>query len=131
MSTGRVFGSRSCTWGVFTSAGASTLLTSWLLLVPWDFSSGESPRRVTVGIALTLLVSAVIASGAAFTNRGAGQAFVVGAHLTTLVLFAYRGIAADDVFWVFGLLLVGLVALGAFVTAFASGRLLRTGSAME
>ena len=131
MTTGKAFESRLRTRGIFTSAGAGTLLTLWILLVPWDFSSDVSSSRITVGIALAILASAAIAGGVAFTDRVAGQAFVVGAYLATLVLYAYRGITANDVLWVLGLLLVGLVALGAFVTACALGRLLRTGSAMD
>ncbi len=118
------------TRGVFASIGAGTLIIVWMILLPSDFSSPGSSGRITAGLAMTVLVSAVAAGGVAFAGKVSGQAFVVGAYVMTLVLFTYRGITADDPLWIVGLLVVGLVALGAFVTAFALGRLLRTGSTM-
>lgn len=112
-------------------SGAGSVLLPWLILVPWDFSSSESSSRITVGISISVLVAAVVGGAVAFADRGAGQGVVGAAWLTTLVLFALGGIVAGDALWVVGLLLVGLLSLGVLVTAFAVGRMLRTGSSVD
>ena len=112
-------------------SGAGSVLLPWLILVPWDFSSSESSSRITVGISISVLVAAVVAGAVPFTGRGAGQGFAGAAWLTTLVLLALGGIVAGDALWVVGLLLVGLLSLGLLVTAFAVGRMLRTGSSVD
>jgi len=118
-------------WTTSATTGVAASLGLWLPLVPWDLSRPDSYSRVVTGVAVTVLVSSVIAGGVAFADRTAGQSFVVAAYLTTLALFATRSIAAGDALWPVELLLLGLVALGALVTAFALGRLLRTGSTMR
>lgn len=112
-------------------SGLATSLASWLTLVPWDFSSAGSAGRIVVGVIGAVLVASAIAGGVAYSDRAAGRTFVVAAYLTTLMLFMTRSIAADDTLWPLTLSLLALVALGAFVIAFALGRLLRTGSTMD
>lgn len=110
--------------------GLATSLVTWLLLVRWDFSRSDQTGHVVAGVTGAVLLASVVASGVAYTSREAGQAFLLVAYITTLVLFTIRSVAADDLLWPIALLLLALVALGAFVIAFALGRRLRTGSTM-
>lgn len=101
-------------------------LASWLALVPWDLSWSDAAMT---RIGIVLAISAVGSGASAFVGRPAGQRFVLAATITTLLLFVRAAATSGDVLLPMVVPLFLLVALGAFVLAFALGRLLRCGSA--
>ncbi len=110
----------------FALLGVAVPLVSWLTLVPWDLTSTDSaPTRMGI----VILLGAVGSGASAFVARTAGRAFVLAAAATTLVLFVRAGATSDDPLWPMLVPVFLLVALGAFVLAFALGRFLRSGSA--
>lgn len=110
--------------------GAIAPVVLWLVLVPWDLSAASTSRVVT-GVCGAVLIASAVGGGVAFAERTAGQAFLVAAYLTTLLLFMAQSIASHDLLWPLTLLLLALVALASFVVAFAFGRFLRTRSAIS
>jgi len=121
---------RSRRWTLAALAGAGVSAGLWSFVALTGAFSESSSRHFLQG-ALVAAMAAAAGGGVAFADRASGQAFVVAAFLTTLVVFTYRIIGADDVLWPVSLLLLGLGALAAFVTAFALARVLRTGSTMR
>ncbi|HEX2047031.1 MAG TPA: hypothetical protein VHF27_04655 [Acidimicrobiales bacterium] len=106
--------------------GVALPLAAWLTFVPWDLSSTDSaPARMGV----VLLVGAAGSGACAYASRAAGRSFVLAAVVTTLLLFLRAGATSDDPLWPMLVPVFLLVALGAFVLAFALGRFLRSGSA--
>lgn len=101
-------------------------LAAWLALVPWDLS-GSDAAMTRIGIVLA--ICAVGSGASAFVARPAGQRFVLAATITTLLLFVRAAATSGDVLLPMVVPLFLLVALGAFVLAFALGRFLRSGSA--
>ena len=114
-------------WDLSAVGGAIVPVVLWLVLVPWDLSAASSSHVIT-GVCGAVLVASAVGGGVAFADRTAGQAFVVTAYLTTLLLFMAQSIAAHDLLWPLTLLILALVALASFVVAFAIGRSLRTRS---
>lgn len=117
-------------WGLSAVGGAIAPALLWLVLVPWDLSKASTSQVVT-GVCGAVLIASAVGGGVAFADRTAGQAFVVAAYLTTLLLFMAQSIAAHDLLWPFTLLILALVALASFVIAFAVGRFLRTRSTIS
>lgn len=111
---------------MFASLGVAVALGSWLAIVPWDLSASDA-AMTRIGIVLAICAAGSGAS--AFVGRPAGQAFVVAATITTLLLFVRAAATSGDVLLPMVVPLFLLVALGAFVLAFALGRFLRSGSA--
>lgn len=107
--------------------GILTPLALWLALVPPGLSAG-STSQIVAGAWGALIVASVVGGAVAFADRAAGRNFVASAYLTTLLLFMVQSIAAHDILWPLTLLVLALVALGAFVVAFSAGRYLRTRS---
>lgn len=121
--------SMSQRWEVPAVGGAVTPVVLWLALVPWDLSRAAS-GRIVAGVCGAVLIASVVGGGVAYAGRAAGQAFVVAAYLTTLLLFTAQSIAAHDLLWPLTLLVLAPVALGSFVVAFAVGRFAGAGSPM-
>jgi len=117
-------------WELSGVGGAIAPVVLWLVLVPWDLSTASTSRVVT-GVSGTVLIASAVGGGVAFIDRTAGQAFVVAAYLTTLLLFMAQSIGAHDLLWPFTLLILALVALASFVVAFAIGRLFRRRSTIS
>lgn len=128
--SGRNVQSMSERWGLSAVGGAIAPVVLWLILVPWDLSAASTLHVVT-GVCGAVLIASAVGGGVAFADRTAGQAFVVAAYLTTLLLFVAQSIAARDVLWPLTLLILALVALASFVVAFAIGRILRTRAAIS
>ncbi len=110
---------------VFALLGVAVPAGAWLTIVPWDLSSADRPVT-RIGIALA--VGALGSAASAFVGRTAGRSFVLAATVTTLLLFVRAGATSDDPLWPMLVPVFLLVALGAFVLAFALGRFLRSGS---
>ena len=111
---------------VTTFLGVAVPLASWLLLVPWDLSDADG---ALTRIGIVLVVGAVGSCASAFVGRPAGQHFVVAATITTLLLFVRAAATSGEAVLPMLVPVFLLVALGAFVLAFALGRTLRTRSA--
>ena len=110
--------------GVISGVAIPTVL--WLALVPWELSGTGGLARIGSVIVLT----AAAGGAGAFLDRTAGRFFVLAALVTSLLLFVRAAVTAEDPLWLVLVLLFLLATLGAFVLAFALGRLLRSGSAM-
>ena len=108
----------------FALLGVAVSVVAWLVLVPWDLSADGAVTR----IGAVLLVGALGSGASALVSRTAGQAFVLAAVVTSLLLFVRAGATSDDPLWPMLVPVFLLVALGAFVLGFALGRTLRSGS---
>ena len=80
-------------WELSAVGGAIAPAVLWLVLVPWNLSAASTSRVVT-GVSGAVLIASAVGGGVAFVDRTAGQAFVVAAHLTTLLLFMAQSIGA-------------------------------------
>lgn len=114
--------------GLPAVGGALAPAVLWLVLVPGDLSTASTSDVVT-GVSGAVLIASAVSAGVAFADQTAGQAFVVAAYFTTLLLFMAQSVGTHDVLWPLALLILALVALGSFVIAFALGRFLRTRAA--
>ena len=63
-------------WELSAVGGAVAPVVLWLVLVPWDLSAASTSHVVT-GVCGAVLMASVVGGGVAFTDRTAGQAFVV------------------------------------------------------
>jgi hypothetical protein len=111
-------------------AGVGVPLIAWSVLVPWNLSSASAADRAPPRMAAAVVATAILGGAIAALNRPAGRSFVLAAYVMTLFLFSWRAVTSRDPLWPMALLLFMVVALGAFVLAFALARFLRTGSPM-